>query len=91
MNPTIRIILFIFVSAFVLTLTAWLRGNENMYTYEERVQINPVELKSVKDYNPSYDYYRIYTLVDIVKPSSIPGVFETTTDTLAVTIEDDLR
>lgn len=91
MNPITRLILFIFVSAFALTLTAWMRGNENMYTYERRVQINPLEMKNIKNYDPNYDYFKEYYLVDVVKPSSIPGLFTTKTDTISMSLVTDLR
>jgi hypothetical protein len=92
MNPVLRFFLFTVISGIVLVLTAWIFGNENIYTYDVENKINPIEAKSlVQSYDPERDYFRRVTLVKVSKPGSFPGTFERTVDTVNVNIIGRIR
>jgi hypothetical protein len=94
MNPIVRISIFTALSMMLICLIAWLKGNENIYVYDEKKMVNPKELssKDVEDFKPYYyDYYRTYTIAKTKTPSVIPGIFDSKYDTVSVVITDEYR
>ncbi|MEK6829103.1 MAG: hypothetical protein AABY15_03170 [Nanoarchaeota archaeon] len=88
MKNIMRIIGATLFGAMLMALIAWTKGNENIYTYELRKEVNPKEIKNAQ---PEYDYYIVTTITEVVKPSSIPMMFESTYDTIGVKLVDKWR
>lgn len=93
MKPIIRVLLAVFIGAFMIQAIAWGKGNERFITHEVEETLNPFEAKEEKgkDYNPDKTYYNKYVIVETIEPSGFPLVFSTKVDTMSASFMSKSR
>lgn len=83
-----RILLAMFIGAFMIHLIAWSNGNTNFYTYTIE---EDVSLSIIKDPDTDRKYFRETIIEETVSPSNFPLLFESKIDTVETSLKSRRR
>jgi hypothetical protein len=75
----------LFIGTFILRMSAWVKGNESHKTYIVEYNASPSDAKKAE---AGKQYYWKCTVHEDRVPSSIPGFYTTTTDTIDRTLHN---